>query len=221
MRGFEALVRWQHPERGLLPPAEFMPVAEETGLISPIGALGAASEACRQAGGWHAARPGRAAADDRVNLSARQVAQPATAPAVVARRCGESGWRPASSSLEITETVLIEDTGPSSATLAELARLGVRLALDDFGTGYSSLSYLQRFPLDALKIDRSFVAGLGTDPEGSAIVRRRRRHGAGAGARRRGRGRRDRRAARRAAGAGLPPTRRATTSRARSPRRTR
>ena len=160
--GFEALVRWEHPERGTISPAEFIPVAEESGLIVPIGEH-VLAEACVEAMGWD---PGLGIS---VNLSPRQVSDPGLVE-TVARTLERTGLDPARLSLEITETVLIND-GPSALqTLSRLKELGVRLVLDDFGTGYSSLSHVKHFPIDVLKIDRSFVDGLGRDPEDSAIV---------------------------------------------------
>jgi diguanylate cyclase (GGDEF)-like protein/PAS domain S-box-containing protein len=167
--GAEALVRWQHPERGLIPPGDFIPVAEECGLIEPIGrwVLG---EACRQTGLWHAANPDAAPITISVNLSARQVAQPDLTTAV-SRVLRTTGIDPSRLCLEITETVLLEESEMLGDTLRALRGAGVRLVLDDFGTGYSSLGYLNRLPLDALKVDRSFVDGLGVEPRDSAIVK--------------------------------------------------
>jgi diguanylate cyclase (GGDEF)-like protein/PAS domain S-box-containing protein len=167
--GVEALVRWQHPTRGLVPPAEFIPVAESCGLIEPIGrwVLG---EACRQAAQWHMAHPDNAPLGISVNLSACQVAQE-DLPATVAQVIRSTGIDATSISLEITETVLLEEAEVLGDTLRGLRSLGVGLVLDDFGTGYSSLGYLNRLPLDALKVDRSFIDGLGTEPGDSAIVK--------------------------------------------------
>jgi diguanylate cyclase (GGDEF)-like protein/PAS domain S-box-containing protein len=163
--GAEALVRWEHPDRGLIGPGEFIALAEETGLIVSIGTQ-VLREACRQARAWQA--------DDRrlaikVNLSARQFIHPNLA-GVVAGILAETGIDPALVYLEITETVLMEDVESTSGALTELKSLGVSLTVDDFGTGYSSLAYLKRFPVDELKIDRDFVSGLLTDQEDSAIV---------------------------------------------------
>jgi diguanylate cyclase (GGDEF)-like protein len=162
----EALVRWDHPERGVVGPADFIPLAEETGLILPIGrwVLG---EACRQLAVWRAA--GRRDLRVTVNLSARQFADPDLIDAV-AEALARAGLPTGALCLEITESVLMEEVEATAETLRALKRLGVHLAVDDFGTGYSSLSYLKRFPVDLLKIDRSFVDGLGTDPEDGAIV---------------------------------------------------
>jgi diguanylate cyclase (GGDEF)-like protein/PAS domain S-box-containing protein len=166
--GVEALVRWRHPERGLVPPLDFIPLAEETGLIVPIGThvLG---EACRTIAGWNAAHPDRAPLAVSVNLSARQLASPGL-PEVVGGILEQTGLAPDLLCLEITESVLMEDADTSRDLLDALKRLGVTIAVDDFGTGYSSLLYLRRFPVDVLKIDRSFVAGLGSVSEDSAIV---------------------------------------------------
>ncbi|HVE46727.1 MAG TPA: EAL domain-containing protein [Acidimicrobiales bacterium] len=163
----EALVRWDHPERGLLQPLAFIPIAEETGIIVAIGRW-VLEEACRKALDWAEATP-----EDppmvAVNVSARQLADPRIVDTVreVVASCSID---PALLCLEITESVLMKDAEVSVGTLRALKALGVRLAVDDFGTGYSSLSYLKRFPVDYLKIDRSFVRGLGRDPEDTAIV---------------------------------------------------
>jgi len=166
--GAEALVRWQHPERGLVGPDEFIGLAEETGLIVPIGNH-VLRDACLQAQRWRAARPDGPPLCIKVNLSARQFAHPSLV-GVVAGILGESGIDPASVYLEITESVLMEDAESTSAALRELKSLGVSLAVDDFGTGYSSLLYLKRFPVDELKIDRTFVAGLLGNADDEAIV---------------------------------------------------
>ena len=166
--GVEALLRWQHPERGLLRPAEFISLAEETGLILPIGRW-ALQEACRQAKRWREADPDRPPLTVAVNLSARQLAQPDVAD-MVAEALESTGTDPSQVWLEITESVLTGDTEATIGALRALKALGVRLSVDDFGTGYSSLLYLKRFPVDTLKVDRSFVAGLGTHPEDTAIV---------------------------------------------------
>ncbi|MBV8559245.1 MAG: EAL domain-containing protein, partial [Acidimicrobiia bacterium] len=161
----EALVRWVHPERGLLEAAQFVPLAEETGIIVPIGGW-VLEEACRQAASW----PGDGTAPAvSVNLSARQLSR-ADLVDGVAQALTASGLDPDRLWLEITESVLMEDADTAVDALGRLRALGVHLCVDDFGTGYSSLAYLRRFPVDALKVDRSFVAGLGKDPEDSAIV---------------------------------------------------
>ena len=165
--GMEALLRWNHPVRGAVPPSAFIPLAEETGLIVPLGSW-VLDEACRQAALW---RPlaGEQPFVMAVNLSARQLAHPGLV-ADVADVLARHGVRPGEVCLEITESTLMEDAEAARIQLVALKALGVRLAVDDFGTGYSSLSYLKRFPVDLLKVDRSFVSGLGADAEDSAIV---------------------------------------------------
>jgi EAL domain-containing protein (putative c-di-GMP-specific phosphodiesterase class I) len=163
----EALVRWEHPDRGLLPPADFIPVAEETGLIVPLGQW-VLEEACRQAAEW------RAQLGDRtpvmgVNLSARQFQRPELL-FDIRRALRAAHLDPSGLKLEITESVAMHDAESTIETLQSLKALGIRLAIDDFGTGYSSLAYLKRFPVDTLKVDRSFVDGLGEDPQNTAIV---------------------------------------------------
>ncbi len=160
--GFEALMRWRHPTRGMISPADFIPLAEETGLIAPLGSW-ALREACREASAW----PG----DLRVavNVSAVQFQKPGFEADVV-RALAASGLPPHRLELEITESLLIADAEAVIACLHRLRGLGVRVAMDDFGTGYSSLSYLRRFPFDKIKIDRSFVRDIG-DPDAAAIVR--------------------------------------------------
>lgn len=164
----EALVRWEHPERGMVAPCEFVPVAEESGLIVPIGTE-VLREAARQAARWQAARPDRDPIVVSVNLSGRQLAR-RDLPAVVEQVLAEAGADPSTIAFEITESVLMEDAETAVATLSALKALGITLLVDDFGTGYSSLSYLKRLPVDALKIDRSFVDGLGADESDHAIV---------------------------------------------------
>jgi len=164
----EALVRWDHPTRGQLDPHEFIPVAEESGLIEPLGRW-VQEEACRQILEWHEQRPDDRPIDLAVNLSARQVSHRGLADSV-ADVLARTGLDPVHLRLEITESVLVEESASAQATLEALSELGVRLVLDDFGTGYSSLAYLNRFPLDALKIDRSFVDALGVEQERTAIV---------------------------------------------------
>ena len=163
VEGFEALVRWQHPTRGFVSPAEFVPIAEECGLIAQLGRW-VLETACAEAASWP--RPWRIA----VNLSPAQFRQRNLAGSVreILSRTGLAPWR---LELEITEGVLIDDAERALTMLQELKALGVRIALDDFGTGYSSLSYLRRFPFDKLKIDASFVQGLGDGGEADAIVR--------------------------------------------------
>ncbi|HWS55779.1 MAG TPA: EAL domain-containing protein [Pyrinomonadaceae bacterium] len=167
LAGFEALVRWQHPERGFIPPSEFIPVAEDTRLIVPLG-LWVLREACRQVVSWQPAGP--APLTVSVNLSGRQFAQPDLVEQVGAI-LRETGLAPGRLRLEITESVVMEDAERAVAMLEQLKGLGVRLSIDDFGTGYSSLSYLHRFPLDTLKIDRSFVSQLDAGESRAELVR--------------------------------------------------
>ena len=155
--GVEALARWLHPERGVVPPAAFIPLAEETGLILPLGQW-VLAEACRQARAWQRAFPGAESLMMSVNLSIRQFQHPALV-ADVARVLAETGLEPGRLVLEITESVVTDDALATIATLRRLKELGVQLAIDDFGTGYSSLSYLKSFPVDILKIDKSFING--------------------------------------------------------------
>ncbi|HEY3080240.1 MAG TPA: EAL domain-containing protein [Chloroflexota bacterium] len=164
----EALVRWQHPTRGFIPPADFIPLAEESSLILPLSRW-VLSAACRQAATWHRRYPDAPAIAVAVNLSVRQFQHPALVDEV-ATVLRETGLDPRCLSLEITESMMMEAAEATNAILRGLKQLGVKLAIDDFGTGYSSLGYLKRFPVDVLKIDRTFVAGLGRDPEDTAIV---------------------------------------------------
>jgi diguanylate cyclase (GGDEF)-like protein/PAS domain S-box-containing protein len=166
--GFEGLVRWRHPERGLLDPGDFVSIAEDSGLIEPIGRW-VQESACRQVLDWHEQRPDQRPFDVSVNLSARQVAHRDLA-ASVSEVLARTGLEPVNLRLEITESVLVEESATAIATLEALSEIGVGLVLDDFGTGYSSLAYLNRFPFDALKIDRSFVDALGVEQEPTAIV---------------------------------------------------
>ncbi len=163
----EALARWDHPTRGLLAPSEFIGLAEETGLIVGLG-LRVLSMACEHGRRWEE-RFGHAAPRVHVNLSARQLTT-SNLPVLVQGVLEGSGLTPSKLCLEITESVLMDDASGVIDTLWELKALGVTLAIDDFGTGYSSLSYLRRFPVDVLKVDQSFVSGLGPDPEDSTIV---------------------------------------------------
>jgi diguanylate cyclase (GGDEF)-like protein/PAS domain S-box-containing protein len=166
--GFEALLRWQHPQRGLLAPAEFIPLAEASGLIVPIGAW-VLGRACEQAQAWQDSHPGAPQLTMAVNVSPRQLQDPGLVE-LVAHALALSGLDPSGLVLEITESATVSDTEASIQRLHSLKRLGVGLAIDDFGTGYSSLTYLRRFPVDMLKIDRSFVAGMAKNPEDAAIV---------------------------------------------------
>jgi EAL domain-containing protein (putative c-di-GMP-specific phosphodiesterase class I) len=166
--GVEALLRWRHPQRGLIAPTEFIPVAEENGLIEPIGRW-VLERACRQAAQWNAARPDARPLEISVNLSAVQLAKSGLADTVQAA-LQASGLDPGSLCLEITETAMLREPEAVSEALQQLGGLGVRLVLDDFGTGYSSLSYLPQLPLDILKIDRSFIDGLGVEAHDTAIT---------------------------------------------------
>jgi diguanylate cyclase (GGDEF)-like protein/PAS domain S-box-containing protein len=166
--GVEALARWIHPRRGLIEPRDFIPLAEETRLILPIGAF-VLETACRQARRWNAQRADRPPLLMLVNLSARQAAQH-DLPQLVERTLAETGADATALCLEITESVLMSDARTSAKSLLSLKDLGVRLAIDDFGTGYSSLGYLRRFPVDYLKVDASFVNGLGRESSDSALV---------------------------------------------------
>jgi diguanylate cyclase (GGDEF)-like protein/PAS domain S-box-containing protein len=166
---FEALVRWRHPERGLVGPAEFIPVAEETGLIIPLG-LWVLNEACRQVREWQKLYLADEHVTISVNLSSRQFSQ-ADLIEQVSSALRESGLRPGNLKLEITESMVMENIDTAIDMLMQLRGLGVGLSIDDFGTGYSSLSYLHRFPIDTLKIDRSFVTQMTDNTENAEIVR--------------------------------------------------
>ena len=167
--GMEALARWRHPLKGAIPPAAFIPVAEETGLIMPIGRM-VLDEACRQCAEWNR-MPGRQRPlTITVNLSGRQLQSPEVAQDVRDALAG-SGLEAGHLVLEITETVVMDNNRNTLERLRELKTLGIRLAIDDFGTGYSSLSYLQQFPVDILKIDRSFTSGLTRGPNEDALAR--------------------------------------------------
>jgi len=170
VKSVEALVRWNHPTRGLLGPIEFIEVAEETGAIVPLGAW-VLGEACRQAATWRSNHPGAADLGVSVNLSTRQLLE-ADLVTQVREVLEASALEPSALTLELTEGSLMQDVDETVTTLGALKELGVRLAIDDFGTGSSSLGYLQRFPIDALKIDKSFVDGIATnDSEDPALVR--------------------------------------------------
>lgn len=164
--GAEALIRWRHPRLGMVSPAEFIPLAEETGLIVPIGDW-VIQEACKQLRKWQ--DEGMAAIGVAVNLSARQFGQE-DLPKVVAQALRLSGVDARCLELELTESAVMKEPQRAVTTLIELKRIGVRLSLDDFGTGYSSLNYLKRFPIDALKIDQSFVRDIPADPDDAAIA---------------------------------------------------
>jgi diguanylate cyclase (GGDEF)-like protein/PAS domain S-box-containing protein len=167
--GFEALLRWQHPTRGLLGPIEFIPVAEETGLIRELGWWNL-REACRQISEWRAGIIAHSHLTMSVNLSAKQFLQPNLVEDI-RKLLGELALPPEALKLEITESTVMADPSAAVEMLHQIKSLGIHLAIDDFGTGYSSLSYLHRFPLDTLKIDRSFISGMGDDGEGMEIAR--------------------------------------------------
>ncbi|MEY2450971.1 MAG: hypothetical protein QOD92_545 [Acidimicrobiaceae bacterium] len=168
LTGFEALLRWNHPQRGAISPAEFIPIAEQTGAIVPIGRW-VMEQACRQSRLWQQHHPAAAGLAMNVNVSARQLADPDIVRDV-ARALDLSGLDPALLTLEITETMIMADEDQAGETLQQLKNLGVRISVDDFGTGYSSLGHLDRFPIDELKIDQSFVARLGGDADDPGVA---------------------------------------------------
>ena len=163
--GAEALVRWNHPERGMVPPGEFIPIAEETGLVVSIGEW-VLEEACSQARAWE--RQGLPPLKLAVNISARQISPklPQSIGALLSRHELTPAWL----ELELTESMLMNNTDSVISMMDELNAMGISLSLDDFGTGFSSLSYLKRFPIDTLKIDRSFVTGTPNDADDCAIA---------------------------------------------------
>jgi len=168
--GVEALLRWQHPTRGLVTPDEFIPFAERSGLIVAMGDW-VMREACQQGARWQrASRTGRVPTMS-VNISGRQLAHSARLVDTVKEALADSGFDPTALVLEVTESALMEDAEAALRAFDQLKALGVRIAIDDFGTGYSSLVYLKRFPVDLLKVDRSFIAGLGRNREDSVIAR--------------------------------------------------
>jgi EAL domain-containing protein (putative c-di-GMP-specific phosphodiesterase class I) len=167
--GVEALVRWQHPERGLMLPAQFIPLAEETGQIVELGEW-VLREACMQHRRWMGEYADGEPLRMSVNLSARQLAQPECA-ADVASALEDTGMAAADLCLEITESVVVQDTEMAIVALEALRAQGVQIGIDDFGTGYASLTLLKRIPADLLKVDRSFVSGMGTDRQDTPIVR--------------------------------------------------
>ncbi len=167
--GVEALLRWQHPLHGLVPPDDFIPFAEQSGQITAMGAW-VLREACRQSAVWSAEQHDRGRLLMSVNVSGRQLAQGAGLVDTVRLALDESGVDPTTLLLEVTESALLDDAEAALLVLNELKSLGVRIAIDDFGIGYSSLVYLKRFPVDLLKVDRSFVGGLGTNKDDAAIV---------------------------------------------------
>ncbi len=166
--GFEVLARWRHPDRGLLGPEQFLPMAEETGLIGEVGAAVLRSS-LTQLAQWRVRLPRFADLTVSVNVSGRQLMSPAF-HGMVSEALAESGLTADALWLEITESALMSDVKAATVALRELRNLGLHLAVDDFGTGYSSLTYLKRFPVEAIKVDRSFVSGLGIDPEDTTIV---------------------------------------------------
>jgi EAL domain-containing protein (putative c-di-GMP-specific phosphodiesterase class I) len=168
LSGFEALLRWRHPRRGLVLPAEFIPTAEETGLIVPIGKW-VLQEACRQLGTWQREFPTVTDLMINVNLSARQCMHPDLLEDV-RRILDETGVQPSQVKLEITEGLVLENSAAVAQILRELRALGVQLGLDDFGMGYSALSYLHQFPFQTIKIDRAFVSGI-QDGGNTEIIR--------------------------------------------------
>jgi len=168
IEGMEALLRWVHPQRGIVPPLDFIPLAEETGLIVPIGRW-VLREACLQARDLQQRYPTNPPLSMAVNLSARQLQRPEIV-GEIAEALMETGIEPSSLILEITESVMMQDMDLSIQRLAELKELGVKLAVDDFGTGYSSLNYIRRFPVDILKVDKSFVDGVNLGGEESALT---------------------------------------------------
>jgi EAL domain-containing protein (putative c-di-GMP-specific phosphodiesterase class I) len=164
--GMEALIRWRSPVRGVVQPDDFIPLLEETGLICEVGNW-VLREACIQGAAWRRRGFGVGMA---VNVSARQLDTDAFV-AEVREALAQSGLDPAALTLEITETTLMSNADETARRLVAIKELGVRIAIDDFGTGYSSLAYLQRFPVDALKIDRSFISRVSQDPEGDTLIR--------------------------------------------------
>ena len=166
--GFEALVRWQHPTKGLIPPAEFIPAAEETGLIVPLG-YWVLDEACHQLHTWHSQYPADPPLTINVNLSTRQCSQPDLVKKI-SMILKKNELDPRFLKLELTESLIIDESGSTAAMLSELREIGIQVQIDDFGTGYSSLSYLHTLPVDTLKIDRSFISRLGMNSNNTDIV---------------------------------------------------
>jgi EAL domain-containing protein (putative c-di-GMP-specific phosphodiesterase class I) len=166
--GVEALVRWDHPRRGMLSPQAFVGLAEDTGLILPLGQW-VLEEACQQLRAWQLTLPSTSSLTMSVNLSVRQLQHEHIVRDVIST-IDRFGLDASTITLEITETTLMHDTEVTRRTLSDLRDAGVSLAVDDFGTGYSSLQYVQRFPIDSIKIDRSFVSGLGEEAGDTAVV---------------------------------------------------
>jgi diguanylate cyclase (GGDEF)-like protein len=167
--GFEALVRWPHPQKGFIPPSDFISIAEETGLIYELDRW-VMRESCRQMRAWHQARPNEKPLTISINLSGKQFTQPNLIEQIK-QILAETKIDPRALKLEITESVVMENAEIASSMLLQLRALGVQLSIDDFGTGYSSLSYLHRFPVNTLKIDRSFISRLGAGDENTEIIR--------------------------------------------------
>jgi diguanylate cyclase (GGDEF)-like protein len=167
--GFEALVRWQHPEQGIISPAKFVPIAEETGLIIPLGQW-VLREACRQLRQWQDEFPHEPPFSISVNLSSRQFSQPSLI-GQIRQILSDTGVDAHCLKLEITESAIMENTESAMDMLMQLKAMGIQLSVDDFGTGYSSLGYLYRFPMDLLKIDRSFISRVDVDGEKLELVR--------------------------------------------------
>lgn len=166
--GFEALVRWKHPERGIIPPEDFIPLAEETGLIVPMG-YWILNEACRQIRSWQIEYPSKPALTMNVNFSTRQFTDMNLVEKIV-EILDNNNLEAGSLKMELTESLIVEDSESTSITLMKLNELGIQVHIDDFGTGYSSLGYLHKLPIDTLKIDRTFISRLGSDASGSEIV---------------------------------------------------
>ena len=169
LMGFESLMRWNHPQRGIIPPNEFIPVAEETGLIVPM-TIWMLRKSCAQLVEWQEKTPLNKGLMMSVNLSGKHFAHP-DAVEQISRILVETQVKPSCIKLEITESAVMENAETAISMLKELRALGVQLSIDDFGTGYSSLSYLHRFPIDMLKVDRSFVGTMEDGSENGEIVR--------------------------------------------------
>ena len=167
--GLEALLRWRHPLRGMIQPMQFIPIAEETGLIVPIG-LWILRESCLRTCAWHAEHPSDPPIEIAVNLSVRQFQQPDLVEQV-RNILTETGLSPVHLQLEVTETVLVDDSAEALRVLWALKELGVGLKIDDFGTGYSSLNYLTNLPFDSIKIDRSFVLNMMSDDTSLEVIK--------------------------------------------------
>jgi len=166
---FEALIRWRHPEHGIIPPSEFIPIAEESGMMAPIGRW-ILQESCRQLAAWRRELPHDHPLSINVNVSPRQAGRNHLADDVQ-RVIDATGIDPRQLRLEITEWMIMQNAATVHDVLHDLKRLGVELHMDDFGTGYSSLSHLHRFPMDVIKIDREFITGIGDDVEYTSVVK--------------------------------------------------